>query len=284
MTTYVFPGQGSQSKGMGKDLFAEFPNYVEKANTILGFSIPDLCLDDPNNQLGQTNYTQPALYVVNALSYFKKIKEFNQKPDFVAGHSLGEYNALLAAEVFDFETGLKLVKKRSELMSQAQGGGMAAVIGLTSEVILSLLTEHHLSDIVIANYNSSTQTVISGPKNSILQAQTIFENAGAMYYVPLKVSGAFHSPFMNEAQAQFANFLKDFQFNPPAIPVIANTTAKPYEADAVAETLAKQINHSVCWLQSIMYLIENGEEVFEEIGPGKVLKGLINQIQKSLQS
>src|ERR1700722_298171 len=133
MTTYMFPGQGSQVRGMGSTLFTEFQDYVQKADHILGYSIEKLCLEDPDNLLNKTEYTQPALFTVSALSYIKKLKETNTAPQYVIGHSLGEYNALFAAEVFDFETGLKLVQKRGALMSKASGGGMAAIVGLTGE-------------------------------------------------------------------------------------------------------------------------------------------------------
>lgn len=279
MTTYVFPGQGSQTPGMGSDLFREFPEYLVKANAILGYDLADLCMNDPKQVLNITNYTQPALYVVNALSYLKKLKENPQAPDYLAGHSLGEYNALFAAEVFDFETGLRLVQKRGELMSEAEGGAMAAVIGLSAEDILAIIAQHELQAISIANYNSCKQIVISGAKSAIEKAQLIFEQASAMV-IPLKVSGAFHSPLMQQAGEQFAAFLKHFDFSAPLIPVIANVNAKPYNQASVAGLLADQITHSVMWTQSIEYLITRGETVFEEIGPGKVLAGLIRRIQQ----
>jgi malonyl CoA-acyl carrier protein transacylase len=280
MTTYVFPGQGSQTLGMGKELFQEFPEYLAKANTILGYDLADLCLNNPNQQLNITNYTQPALYVVNALNFIKKKQETPQLPDYVAGHSLGEYNALFAASVFDFETGLKLVQKRGELMSKAKDGGMAAVIGLSSEDVKSIIQQHNLENLSIANFNSCKQIVISGAKNAIDQAQTVFETAGADMYIPLKVSGAFHSPLMEDAKQQYEVFLQNFHFYAPSITVIANVDAKPYTQDTVRSLLAKQITHSVLWTQSIEYLITKGETLFEELGPGKVLTGLIKRIQQ----
>lgn len=280
MTTYVFPGQGSQVKGMGDSLFAEFPDLVQKADDILGYSIKTLCLENPNEQLNKTEYTQPALYTVNALSYLKKSKDTDKKPDYVTGHSLGEYNALYAAEVFDFTTGLKLVKKRGELMSQATGGGMAAIIGLKSEDIQKVLKENNLTSITIANYNSNTQIVITGPKDAITSAEPFFVKAGAMMFIPLKVSGAFHSPYMEPAQKQFAEFLQGFTFSTPKIPVIANVNAKPYQANEIQSNLAQQITHSVQWTQTIEHLLAQGEKTFEELGPGKVLTGLIARIQK----
>jgi malonyl CoA-acyl carrier protein transacylase len=279
MTTYVFPGQGSQAKGMGSAVFDYFPDLVAKANALLGYSLPRLCLEDPQQQLNQTQYTQPALYVVNALTYLKKIKETNQIPTFVAGHSLGEYNALFAAGVFDFETGLKLVQKRGELMSQTMGGSMAAVIGFKKEQVEKLLKQNNLNQIFIANHNSHTQIVISGLKPSVEQAQKIFEEAGAMMVVPLKVSGAFHSPYMEDAQKQFEVFIENFKFSPPQIPVIANCTAKPYLASDIVKNITQQITNSVRWTESMEYLIAQDETVFEEIGSGAVLTGLIRRIK-----
>lgn len=278
MTTYVFPGQGSQSVGMGNALFPEFTNLVQLADEILGYSIVQLCLEN-GEQLNNTRYTQPALYVVSALSYLKKIQETGKKPDYVVGHSLGEYNALFAAGAFDFETGLKLVQKRGELMSQAAGGGMAAVVGLKSQDVMSVLEKNHLANISIANYNSNTQLVLTGLKEDVTAAQTVFEQAGAMF-IPLKVSGAFHSPYMGEAQQQFMGFLKQFKLSQPTIPVIANISAQPYQIDQLYSNLAEQITHSVQWTKSIEYLISQGETVFEEVGPGSVLTGLIRRIQK----
>jgi malonyl CoA-acyl carrier protein transacylase len=278
MATYIFPGQGSQVKGMGGDLFTEFPEYTAQADKILGYSVRALCLEDLEQQLNQTQFTQPALYVVNALTALKKTSP-EKKINYAAGHSLGEYNALLAAGVFDFETGLKLVKKRGELMSQASGGAMAAIIGLNTDAIKTVLTEQNLNHIAIANYNSHTQTVISGQKSDIEHALPIFEKSGAKMVIPLKVSGAFHSPHMRAAQTEFAMFLKEFHFSPPKFPVIANATAEPYPATQMDELLAKQITHSVRWTETIDYLLAQGETEFEECGPGTVLTGLIKRIK-----
>jgi malonyl CoA-acyl carrier protein transacylase len=280
MLTFVFPGQGSQKTGMGDTLFDEFLPEVAEADHILGYSIKELCIDDPNDQLGLTHYTQPALYVVNALSYLKCLIETNQKPDYLAGHSLGEYNALFAAGAFNFGTGIKLVKKRGELMSQATGGGMAAVIGLSEKEISGILKNNKLESITIANYNTPSQLVISGPKADIDSAQSIFEDSNARKYVPLKVSAAFHSPYMNEAKREFAAFLEGFEFSELKTPVISNIHAIPYEQPALKENLAEQITHSVRWTDSIRYLMGMGEMVFEEIGPGNVLKGLIRNIKR----
>ncbi|MBX3709974.1 MAG: ACP S-malonyltransferase [Gammaproteobacteria bacterium] len=278
MTTYVFPGQGSQFKGMGGALFSEFQDIVSKANQILGYPVEKLCLEGPDDKLNMTQYTQPAIYVVSALSYFKKLKDSGKKPDYVAGHSLGEYNALLAAGVFDFETGLKLVQERGSLMANASGGAMAAIIGPHSGEIQTLLDKSNLSSISIANFNSFTQTVIAGLKNEIDAAKPIFESINAMF-IPLKVSGAFHSSYMKPAQQKFSDFLKGFEFKAPNAIVIANVNAEPYKIDVVMTNLANQITHPVQWTKTIKYLLDKGETIFEEVGPGSVLTGLIRRIQ-----
>ena len=278
MKTYIFPGQGSQKKGMGESLFDEFKDITQKADKILGYSIKELCVNDPQNKLGQTNYTQPALYVVNALTWLKKASD--EKPDFLAGHSLGEYNALFASGAFDFETGLKLVQERSRLMALAKGGGMAAVVGLDEEKIDQIIKENQLSGISIANYNSQDQIVISGIRDEIKKAKPVFENKGAKLYVALPVSGAFHTNQMQNAKEEFAEFIENFKFNPLNIPVISNVTAREYEDDKIKELLCKQITSPVKWSDSVRYIMGKGEMAFEETGPGRVLKGLVKKIKK----
>ncbi len=277
---YLFPGQGSQKVGMGAELFKEFPQETAIADAILGYSIEELCARDPRQQLNRTNFTQPALFVVNALSYLKKTQTPGNAPDYVAGHSLGEYDALYAAGVFDFATGLKLVQKRGQLMSLATGGGMAAVLGMTVDAIRAVLNERGLSAIDIANLNTPAQTVLSGLEKDIREAQPIFEQAGARKYVPLPVSGAFHSRYMAPARAEFEQFLKGFTFQAPKIPVIANVTAQPYAAADIATNLGKQITSSVRWVESIQGLLAlRPDAQFEEVGPGIVLTGMMKQIR-----
>jgi malonyl CoA-acyl carrier protein transacylase len=285
MNVFVFPGQGSQKKGMGADLFdsvAEFRQAEPEVDKILGYSLRKLCLEDADNRLKETQYTQPALYVVNALHYFKAISEGN-KPDAVAGHSLGEYDALLAAGAFDLLTGLRLVPKRGELMSQAHGGGMAAVIGLTAEQIADTLRTNGVDSIDVANFNSPTQTVISGPVADIQGVKPMFE--AARMFVPLQVSAAFHSRYMADAAKAFDAFLADFTFAAPRIPVVANVTAAPYPSSdpstSIRSLLVGQITQSVQWTRSIRYLSAQGATGFQEMGPGNVLTRLIQQIQKS---
>ncbi len=284
MTTVVFPGQGSQKLGMGEGLFEQFPDITSVADSILGYSIKELCLQDSNEQLGNTAFTQPALFTVNALMYKHRASKGLPQPAFLAGHSLGEYNALWAAGVFDFATGLTLVKKRGELMSQAKGGGMAAVIGLTPDVLKSVLAENQLHDVEMANFNSPVQIVISGKKEAVEKGCEVIKAAGAKLVVPLKVSGAFHSSLMEEAKQAFSTFLSGFTFNAPSIPVISNVSAKPYaSSNDVVSLLSAQITGSVRWVESVHYILDQGETEFEEVGPGKVLAGLINAIQKERQ-
>jgi trans-AT polyketide synthase/acyltransferase/oxidoreductase domain-containing protein len=275
---FVFPGQGSQSAGMGGELFDQFPELVKQTDEVLGCSIKDLCLNDPDKRLGQTDYTQPALYIVNALTYLSKTENSELRPDFVAGHSLGEYNALFAAGVFDFITGLKLVQRRGQIMVKVTGGGMAAVIGMQPDKIKQVLKDASFESIDIANLNSPKQTVISGRKEDIDAVKTVFEDAGVRLFIPLKVSGAFHSRYMQEAQNEFADFLKSFEFQPVQIPVIANFTAAPYQDTETVNNMVQQISSPVRWVESIQYLKQQPEPEFEEVGPGNVLTKLIKQI------
>ncbi|WP_133136071.1 ACP S-malonyltransferase [Legionella rowbothamii] len=278
MLVYMFPGQGSQKRGMGQDLFEQFPEYTTQADALLGYSIRSLCLEDVQQQLNNTQYTQPALYVVNAFSYLKALTDGQPKPDYVIGHSLGEYNALFAAGVFDFVTGLALVKKRGELMSQMQGGGMAAVVGLSSQELSALLEEQGLSGLRIANYNSYQQMVISGPQADIQRAQPLFAGRDKVSFIPLSVSGAFHSFHMLSAQQAFAEFVHGIEFATPCIPVIANVDAAPYHPAVIKSNLIQQIAQPVLWTKTIEYLQTKPNIHFQEIGPGTVLSGLLRRI------
>ena len=273
----MFPGQGSQKLGMGEELFEKFATQTKSASDILGYDIKTLCLEN-EEKLNQTQFTQPALYTVNCFSFLNKE---NTAPSVVLGHSIGEYSALFAAEVFDFETGLQLVKKRGELMSQATGGSMAAIVGISIDEIKSILAENNLDDIDIANLNEPLQTVISGPAKSIEKAKPIFEPKVRLF-VPLKVSGAFHSRYMQIAQDEFNSFLKTFNFKQPKYDVIANVTAQKYTQDTTVELLSKQITSSVRWVESMQTVLTTYTQELEEVGPGKVLSGLLRKIKKSV--
>jgi trans-AT polyketide synthase/acyltransferase/oxidoreductase domain-containing protein len=265
---------------MGAGLFERFPEQTRLASEVLGYSIEELCLTDPRGELARTEFTQPALYVVNALTFLARQVDGKPSPDFLAGHSLGEYNALMAAGVFDFQTGLRLVQKRGALMSQMRGGAMAAVIGMKPDRISELLFNFAFDSVDIANFNSPTQTVISGAEEELRQAVVVLKEAGATV-IPLKVSGAFHSRLMKPAQKEFADFLEPFTFAAPAIPVVANATAAFYEPARLKETLAQQIASGVRWVESVQLLLNQGEAVFEETGPGNVLTKLIRQIREA---
>jgi malonyl CoA-acyl carrier protein transacylase len=283
LSAYVFPGQGSQKRGMGGALFDEVPEYaaVEKdVDALMGYSMRELCLQDTGNKLGSTRYTQPSLYVVNALHYYKALQD-GRVPSYVAGHSLGEYNALLAAGVFDFMTGLELVKHRAELMAETSGGGMAAVIGLTAERLARALRECGAVGLEIANYNSEYQTVISGPVAELKRVAPIVERAGATLYLQLPVSAAFHSHYVSSAAQKFDQVLASFSFNSPLVPVMSNVTGQPYPSGDPTQTtralLVKQITHSVMWTHIVRYLLDRGVREFKELGPGNVLTRLIQQ-------
>ena len=287
---FIFPGQGSQRRGMGQGLFDEMPEYraVEKeVDATLGYSMRRLCLENTDGRLTETQYTQPSLYVVNALHYYKASGQGN-RPAYVAGHSLGEFNALLAAEVFDFLTGLRLVKKRGELMSHAKNGGMAAIIGLDARTIAKVIRENDLANIDVANFNTPSQIVVSGRVEDIKRSGPIFEGAGARMFIPLQVSAAFHSRYMVDAARAFADILAPLSFARPNIPVVANVTAKTYPTDNTSESvklmLVNQITSPVQWTQSIRFLASRGVTEFKEVGPGNVLTRLVQQIEQERET
>lgn len=282
MVTYVFPGQGAQFVGMGAELFDKYSEYVQQADEILGYSIKELCLKDPNNCLANTKYTQPALYVVSVFTYLEQIEKTGIKPDFVAGHSLGEYSALFAAGVFDFVTGLKIVKKRAELMSLANGGAMAAVIGFSYEQVKALLEEKGLQAIDMANLNTYSQIVISGRNEDIDKSKSIFEEAGALGFVKLNVSGAFHSRYMETAKESFAEYIKSFEFSEPKTIVYSNVTAKPHVFEDIQKKLGEQIVCSVRWCEIVTDFLSYPNNQIIEIGPGNVLTGLTKKIRRDI--
>jgi malonyl CoA-acyl carrier protein transacylase len=278
-TVFLFPGQGSQTVGMGSDLFDDFPKEVSLVTDLLGYSLSELCLKGPEEKLGQTQYTQPALYLVSYL-HASSLQADLGKPAMSAGHSVGEFAALAHSGSFSFEDGLKMVAKRGEIMSQVSGGGMAAVIGMDGNKIKELLIEQGLEDIDLANFNSPGQIVISGPAQQIESSLQPLKAGGAKLVVPLKVSGAFHSRMMHEPARQFAEFLENFNFLDPQFPVYANVTAQPYaNADAIAETLVKQVHSPVRWTETILAMRKAGGVIFEECGPGNVLSKLLRQIK-----
>jgi trans-AT polyketide synthase/acyltransferase/oxidoreductase domain-containing protein len=279
----IFPGQGSQRKGMGEGLFDRFPALTNQASEILGYSVKELCIQDPKKELNMTQYTQPALFVVNALSYLKWKEEEGIEPHFVAGHSLGEYNALFAAGAMDFATGVKLVQKRGALMAKMKEGGMVAVKGLSVEEINRVIKRNGLDRLDLANFNTYDQVVLSGPRELISRSGPFFDAAGVTMYFPLNVSGAFHSRYMLPAKEEFEQFLQGFDFSAIKIPIVSNVEASFYTDDKIKSLLASQLVNPVRWVESITFLLKQGEVKLKEIGPGDVLTKMVANIEKSLK-
>ena len=277
---FIYPGQGSQFKGMGEDVFDRVPEFRDREAEIdglLGYSVRRLCLDDPQGVLSQTAYTQPALYIVNALHGYLALAE-GRRPATFAGHSLGEYNALHSAGVFDFMTGLRLVQKRGALMAQAHNGAMAAVMGLGRSALEAALREAGLSALDIASHNSPSQLVLSGSEADIDRALPLLEAAGAAFTMRLPVSAAFHSRAMTSAARQFEAFLSSCDLGRPALPVVSNVTAEYYSDGDVRPLLVRQITSPVRWVDSIEFLMRQGARNFSEMGPGVVLTKLVRDI------
>jgi malonyl CoA-acyl carrier protein transacylase len=278
---FVFPGDGSQRRGMGESLFdsvPEFSLFEPGMDELLGYSIRRLCLEDPEDRLRSVRFAHPALYVVNALHYLGAIHS-GERPGFLAGHGLGEYNALLAAGVFDLMTGLQLVKKRSELIAGAKPGSMAAVVGLEPLRVAELLRRIGNASLDIAYCNSTSQTTIAGPSVEIRRAGGDFERAGAQMYLPLDVDVAFHSRYLRSAAESFSEFLEPFDFEPPVLPVISNVTAEPHSHSSrdIKLLLKKHMTHPVNWVGTMRYLMCSGATLFKQIGPGDALTRLCRQ-------
>lgn len=288
---WVFPGQGSQAVGMGRDLYDNIDStraVFDQADEALGFPLSKLCFEGPEDELRQTINAQPAL-VATSFACLQAARSLSGNslpaPAFAAGHSLGEYTALAVAGVFDFATAVRLARERGRLMheaGQARPGSMAAVIGLDEALLAEVCQQ---TDTCIANINCPGQIVISGATENITKAMKIAKTKGASRVIPLPVSGAFHSPLMQPAVDGMTEFMGSISFREPAIPVIANTTAEPIaNAQSVKSVLLNQLCHPVQWQRSIEYMINNGVSTFIEIGPGKVLTGLIKRINKEVKT
>lgn len=277
-TAWVFPGQGSQTIGMGVDLATEAKAKVkfEQAKEILGWDVLKIC-QSQEDKLSHTIYTQPSLYVVETI-LADLIRERGDEPNLVAGHSLGEYVALYVAGVFDFESGLNLVKRRAELMDSAAGGMMAALIGFNREQLDAEIQQ--TDDVVLANDNSPTQVVISGTPTAV---EELLGKVKAKRIVKLNVSGAFHSPLMAPAAAEFEEILASISFKDAQIPVLSNVEPIPAtDSSILKDRLQRQITGNVRWREISLQLPEEGIEKVVEIGPGKVLTGLIKRICPNL--
>ncbi len=291
-TAFIFPGQGAQSVGMGKELFENFASAREvfsTADNALGFSITELCFNGPEEELKQTASAQPAIVTVS-LAFFKALEEVAQsenllaEPVFVAGHSLGEYTALAASGSLNIAGTIYLARRRGELMHQTgieNPGGMTAVIGLEDDKLAGICRE---AGCHIANYNCPGQLVISGTRESLDKAAALAETAGASRIVPLQVSGAFHTLLMQPAASGLKEVLNQLTFNEPKVPIIANTTALPISTvNGVKEELVNQLTSGVRWQSSVEYMIGNGVTTFIEVGPGRVLTGLIKRIDRNVR-
>ncbi|MBQ9201838.1 MAG: ACP S-malonyltransferase [Bacteroidales bacterium] len=286
MKAYVFPGQGAQFTGMGKDLYdssAEAKALFEKANQILGFSITDLMFAGTAEDLRQTKVTQPAVFLHSVISAKTLGKEF--MPDMTAGHSLGEFSALTAAGALTFEDGLTLVSKRAMAMQKAcelNPSTMAAVLGLKDEVVEEICASISDEIVVAANYNCPGQIVISGTKAGIEAAGEKMKAAGAKRVLPLSVGGAFHSPLMEPARVELAAAIEATVISKPVCPVFQNVDAQPYTDPAkIKANLVAQLTSPVRWTQTVKNMMAAGAEEFVELGPGTVLTGLIAKIKAS---
>jgi [acyl-carrier-protein] S-malonyltransferase len=281
---FIFPGQGSQYVGMGKDLFEHNERaraLFEQADAILGCSLGKICFEGPDEILQQTNNTQPAIFL-HSMVIFDLIKE-SRSMMMTAGHSLGEYSALVAAGALSFEDGLRLVRTRGELMQQAglaQSGTMAAIIGLGSTIIKEVCAEASAAGVVQpANFNSPGQVVISGSATAVRKAMELAKTRGARLVKELPVSGAFHSPLMESACDGLRSALEKTEIRDALAPVYANVTAKPVrEAKEIRELLFRQLTHPVRWEETVVNMASDGATTFVECGPGKVLQGLVKRI------
>ncbi|PIH61300.1 ACP S-malonyltransferase [Paenibacillus sp. LK1] len=287
---FVFPGQGSQTVGMAKDAYESVPAATEifrTADETLGFSLSNLVFEGPETELKQTSNTQPALLTAS-IALFEAFKEKGIQPDYMAGHSLGEYSALVAAGVLSFADAVSIVRARGQYMEQAVPGGqgaMAAVLGADREALGVLCRDVSESGdaVELANINCPGQIVISGVKEGVAAVAERVKEAGGKRAITLEVSGPFHSSLMKGAAEKLAEKLKTVSFSPGAVPVVANVTARPVEDGKVQDLLTDQVYSPVLWEDSVTWLIEQGVDTFIEIGSGSVLTGLIKKTDKTVK-
>ena len=287
---FLFPGQASQVVGMGQDIYQEYPavrGIFDQADEILGFSLTELCFRGPEEKLRQTIFTQPAVFV-HSVAAWHVLSASGIEPACVAGHSLGEYSALVAARVLEFEEALKLVERRSQLMQLAgeeQPGGMVAVLGLEDQEVEEICRQGAASGIAVAaNFNAPGQVAVSGDMAALERVGELAREAGAKRVIPLEVSGAFHSPLMESAARGMTSLLEAVRLCSPQRPVITNVAARPVEdAEDLRRHLIDQITHAVRWTESVRCIAGMGVECAAEVGPGTVLRGLVRRIERDLQ-
>lgn len=286
---YVFPGQGAQWVGMGRDLYQNFDSaktVFEQADETLGFPLSRLCFDGPEDELRQTINAQPAIVTVSfaCLEASRSVNAGLPSASFVAGHSLGEYTALAAAGVLDFTTTVYLARERGRLMHEAgqiTPGGMVAIIGLDEPPLAEVCEQ---TGACIANINCPGQIVISGAEDNLNQAMDLAKDRGAYRAIPLQVSGAFHTPLMQPAVDGMTEIIATLPFAEPSVPIIGNTTAQPLvTAESIKQELLTQLCHCIQWQRSVEYMVGDGVSTFIELGPGKVLAGLIKRIDKNVK-
>lgn len=285
---WVFPGQGSQEVGMGRDIYDRYPeaqDLFQRADDILGVSLSRLCFEGPEDELRQTVNTQPAIVTVS-LAYLAaargKHPAVDGRPAFVAGHSLGEYSALIAAGVLSFEDGVALVRERGRLMQSAgerNPGTLAAILGLDESALEEVCQE---TGAEICNLNSESQIVIGGEREAVSRAMDLAKARGARRVMPLNVSGAFHSSLMRPAAIGMADAIQRIRFNDPQIPLVANCSGESIQSgEAIRDELIRQVSTAVQWHRSVLKMAGSGVSTFVEIGPGRVLSGLIRQIDRN---
>lgn len=288
---FVFPGQGAQAVGMGRDVYDAIPSsrsVFEKGDEVLGFQLSQLIFEGPDSDLKQTVNTQPAL-LTTSVAYLEALRERGMKADYVAGHSLGEYSALVAAGVLSYEDAVRLVRLRGRFMEEAVPGGqgaMAAVLGAERDALAELCQKvsEDTGIVELANVNCPGQIVVSGSQAGVNSVVERVKEAGGKRAIPLEVSGPFHSSMMKAAADRLADELKSVTFNAPEVPVIVNVTAEPVtDPELIRELLVRQVYSPVLWQDSIEWLIADGVDTFVEIGSGSVLSGLIRKINKTVK-
>jgi len=288
MKAYIFPGQGAQFVGMGKELYEQSPEareLFEQANSILGFRITDIMFNGTEEDLKETKVTQPAIFLHSVI--LAKVLGTTFKPDMVAGHSLGEFSALVAAGALSFEDGLRLVAARANAMQKAcelQPSTMAAILGLDDTVVEEICAK--VDDVVVpANYNCPGQLVISGCITGIDKACELLTEAGAKRALKLNVGGAFHSPLMESARAELQSAIENTAINSPICPIYQNIDAKPYtDSEIIKKNLIAQLTGAVRWTQIVQHMLQDGATSFTEVGPGNVLQGLVKKVDRAMET